>query len=357
MRSRLAAALAFGLVWLTTGAALASGPQGPETIWLLDEFNMQTFKGSDGPTHWDTGWTEYGESDGPGSGNVGVWPDFPCWNPKCMKLGGEGVALKNLGVFRAADLSGMTTGKLCFDFTRHLLGDTGGRIILRISADRGRSWSDLAVYSLTRSDASPVHQEFDIDPWLGPDTVIGFFGKGGKASAYFAVDNVEIQAENGAPPPPSSTLPTTTTSEPPAPTTTTEPPATTTSTEPPVTTTTTEPPEPTTTTVPPSTTTTTEAPTTTSTTAPPVTPGFPDGDGPVIPEPYIDSLPLALTTPPTGSDDLVHPGPITQIMATVTTSAATIGSHMLPAVALGILIALSAVAGLGRRPRDEELEG
>lgn len=352
MRSRLAAALAFGLVWLTTSAALASGPRGPDPIWLLDEFNTQTFNGSDGPTPWSTRWIEYGESDGPGSGKVGVWPDFPCWNHKCMKLGGEDVALKNLGVFRAADLSGMTTGKLCFDFKRHLLADTGGRIILRISADRGQTWTDLAVYPLTRSDASPVHQEFDIAPWLGPNTVIGFFGKGGKASAYFAVDNVEIQAEGDAPPPPSTTLTTTTTTQAPT-TTTTEPPPTTTTTEPPVTTTTTEPPATTTTTLPPSSTTTTEPPATPTTTVPPVTPQFPDGDGPVIPEPFIDSLPLGLTTPLTGSDELVHPGPTTQILATVTTSAATLGSHILPAVALGILIALFAVAGLGRRPRDE----
>jgi len=43
-----------------------------------------------------------------------------------------------------------------------------------------------------------------------------------------------------------------------------------------------------------------------------------------------------------------EPGPVTQIAASITTTAATVRSHMLSAVALGLLIAVVAVWGLGR---------
>ena len=50
-----------------------------------------------------------------------------------------------------------------------------------------------------------------------------------------------------------------------------------------------------------------------------------------------------------GEGDLPEPGPVTQIMASITVTAVTIRSHLLSAIALGLLIAAAAVIGLGRR--------
>jgi hypothetical protein len=50
-----------------------------------------------------------------------------------------------------------------------------------------------------------------------------------------------------------------------------------------------------------------------------------------------------------GEVELPEPGPVTQIMASITMTAVTIRSHLLSAIALGLLIAAAAVIGLGRR--------
>ena len=55
-----------------------------------------------------------------------------------------------------------------------------------------------------------------------------------------------------------------------------------------------------------------------------------------------------LTTMP-GEAALPEPGPVTQIMASLTVVAVTIRSHLLSAIGLGLLIAAAAVIGLGRR--------
>jgi Mg2+/citrate symporter len=63
-----------------------------------------------------------------------------------------------------------------------------------------------------------------------------------------------------------------------------------------------------------------------------------------------------LAGPATGPVD--HPGPITQLMATITSSAATLRTHLVPALVLGILLALASVAGIGGREKrvDEQPE-
>jgi hypothetical protein len=53
-----------------------------------------------------------------------------------------------------------------------------------------------------------------------------------------------------------------------------------------------------------------------------------------------------------GETPLPEPGPVTQIMASVTVTAVTIRSHLLSAIALGLLIAVAAVIGPGRRRED-----
>ncbi|NND04450.1 MAG: hypothetical protein HKN91_16870 [Acidimicrobiia bacterium] len=52
---------------------------------------------------------------------------------------------------------------------------------------------------------------------------------------------------------------------------------------------------------------------------------------------------------PTADEDIVAPGPVTQIMASITTTAITVRSHLLSAMALGLLIAVAAIWGLGKR--------
>ena len=58
------------------------------------------------------------------------------------------------------------------------------------------------------------------------------------------------------------------------------------------------------------------------------------------------------TTLPSAELEIPTPGPVTQIMASITMTAVTVRSHLLSAVVLGMLIAVAAIVGLGRRNED-----
>ena len=189
-----------------------------------------------------------------------------------------------------------------------------------------------------------MHRLYELgEKHMSEGSVVGFFGAGQKASSYFAVDNVEIQVE--IEPEPTTT-------------TTTEPPATTTSTKPPKTTTTTKPPATTSTTT---TTTVAPPPTTTTTTvasAPP--PPDPPEDISEMAR-YTEKSDLAMTELGASvamidleaEPQLPERSPITQIVATMTTSAATVRLHLLPAIALGLLVSLFVIRGVAP---EEQLE-
>lgn len=55
-----------------------------------------------------------------------------------------------------------------------------------------------------------------------------------------------------------------------------------------------------------------------------------------------------------GSVELPRPGPVTQIVASLTVTAVTVRSHLLSATGLGLLIAVAAVIGLGRHEERTE---
>ncbi|HEX9854729.1 MAG TPA: hypothetical protein VGC47_05395 [Acidimicrobiia bacterium] len=398
---RLAVSVVLTLAWLTTAAAFASASSlTTETIWVKDDFDSQGYSGSDGPDSWGPNWEELGESNGPGNGSVGVWSDSPCWDTYCLKIGGPETVVDGFGVYRPIDLGGMDHGKLCFDLRRYILDDDDdedeeedvdslfdprrGTLYAKISGDGGMSWSTLATFNMPPTDGTALHLMYDIDEYLGEDTVIKFLASG-TVDGYWAIDNVEIQAEGDgnvttttiartttttiASTTTTTTIASTTTTRPPV-TTTTKPPQETTTTTTPHETTTTEPLV-TTTTKPPAASTTTQAPesttteppadTTTTTAAPPPSqppgdPGDPGGGDEVVTNPVEGEMPHMLAGPATGPVD--HPGPITQLMATITSSAATLRTHLVPALVLGILLALASVAGIGGREKrvDEQPE-
>jgi hypothetical protein len=327
-----------------------------------DMFSAQTFSGNDGTLDYSGPWIEIGESNGPKSGYVWVWNHSYCEGEFCLKMGGTDADAQGRGAYRAVDLTDATQAKLIFDYGRELLGETStGTAVVQISPDGGNTWNSLKTISLDSDDSGlKFRTTVVITQWATTDTLIRFkITEAEGIEMYWLIDNVTVDA----------------TFEASATTTTTKPPETTTTTKPPETTTTTQPPETTTTTKPhaeepkPGETTTTRAPETTTTTPPRTTTTLArttESDGGVPPEnreALIEKTGLAVTTalppiamPSATSDDSAgprpHAEPIEALAAAFFTESGSYGGNLLPAVGLGIVIAVVSLLGVRSRRQD-----
>lgn len=359
----LVAWVAIALLAPTASAAAAgSGYQ------YRDRFDSGNYSGNLGSQLFTGDWREHDDGGGHVGGSIFIEGTDDCPTEPCVLFEIQERFMTGKGLSRGADIGGAATASFRFSYTLDLDEPTQG--ILQVAVYNGVTWAPIdAIPLLDNAAGGPYTRTYNVVPHAHADFAVGFFAHGYWDAALF-VDDVKIWGEwdEGPPPstttttlvPPVTTLPPPTTSTlPPPPTTTTKPPppttTTTTTTAPPVTTTTTTAPTTTTTTAappattaPPTTTTTTVAPGTTTRPPPPEAPLVED-------ERYTAKDALALTLNdgvmalPTKRDDIPEPSPVTQIMASITTTAITVRSHFLSAMALGLLIAVAAVWGLGRR--------
>lgn len=340
---------------------------GETTETHLDMFSAQGFGGNDGTLDYAGPWIEIGESDGPTSGYVRVWDHLYCDNALCLKVGGTDGNAGGHGAYRVVDLSGATRAKLTFESGTELLGENSrGTAVVQVSPNGGDTWSTIKTFSLDSDDGDiKFRTTIVITDWATPDTVIRFMiTEAPDLGAYWLIDNVAVEAWFEEAPATTTEPPETTTTEPPE-TTTTEPPepTTTTTTEPPETTTT-KPPEPTTTTTttrPLEPTTTTSVPRTTTSTAPPLT--FDEDVSPEDQDTMMNKSGLAVTAamPPIAvstssldesSQATPHAKPVEALAAAFFTHAGSYGGNLLPSIALGIVIAVVCILGIGSRKEE-----
>jgi len=359
MRKLALAATILTIAALTALPVLAGEVNGT----YLDGFTSQTYGGNDGTLEFNGAWIEVGEADGPTSGNVWVWDHEYCDGEFCLKMGGEDEEAEGRGVYRAVDLAGATSAKLRVDYGRELLDDESeGTAVIQVSPDGGDTWLTLKTISLDKDDGGLLTDNtFEIDEWATADTRIRFMITEAEGlKAYWLIDNVTVEVAFET-----TTKPTTTTTTTTKPTTTTTVTVqTTTTTKPRVTTTTTKPhkntesePTTTTSTVPR---TTTAIPTTTSTTLPP------DPRDALPPEEHdmmMDKTSLAVTSamPPTAMPAALsgdastltsRAQPVEMIATAFFTESGSYGGNILPAIVLGVVIAVVSLLGVSSRKRD-----
>ena len=291
MRRSLGVATSIALV-----VALASTAVAAVYLGYRDDFNAVSYWGDEGTLDWWSSWKEVGENDGAGSGAVFVNTDANCFIDKCLQIVSGGESIANLGAYRVAPTSLLTSPELSFYLKRRYLGGTGGVVKVQISNDGGATWKKtLLAKPFDASDASPVKYTFDISQWASTETAVRFVlhtPEGKSISGTVFVDSVWItgRAQTTTTTTTTTTLPETTSTTLPETTTTTTEPHSTTTTAPDETTTSSRPAEieDTTTTTVPSSTTTTEDTTSTTTAAvfiaasddPPEGPsGPPEGSG------------------------------------------------------------------------------
>jgi serine protease AprX len=173
--------------WISIDAPVrSSGTVGYYTY--RDEFSSLAYNGSNGTQNWKDGWTEIGESDGTGSGNVRVVASSHCAADNCLRIGCGSIV--GDGASRKVDLSGATLATLSFG--SKVEGGYGlGTVGLQVSANGGSSWTTLKIYGLS-STGGLVQETFDITAYIASNTMIRLYGAG-IASGYLYIDNAQIE--------------------------------------------------------------------------------------------------------------------------------------------------------------------
>ena len=331
------AALLVGLTLLGTMIALPAFATTPDSTYL-DTFGTQSFGGNDGDRDFSGPWIEMGESNGPTVGYVWVWDHPYCDGAFCLKMGGIDQEAAGHGAYRAVDLTGATWAKFSFKYGFEALDDDSeGSAVVQVSPDGGGSWTTLETVDLDSDDRGlEDSKSFDITEWATSVTLIRFMiTEAENLELYWLIDNVTVQATFEG-------TSTTTTAPPTTVSTSTKPKATTS------TTTTTQPR------------TTTTMPRTTTTTVPPV-PGVdvPSEDHDTM----MDKKGLAIVqaTPPMAmpaiatsgdSESFQHAEPVEALAAAFFTDSGNYGGNLLPSIALGIVIAVVTLLGIGSRKED-----
>jgi len=380
-----------GVALITAVVALPAFAKASESTFL-DTFATQSYNGNEGTRNFKGPWREINEGNGPTTGDVSVANHPYCDGAWCLKIGGSGSGFTDRGVHRAVDLAEATWAQLVFDYGRELPDDdSDGTAVVQISSNGGDSWSTLKTIALDQDDdGTRFRTTIVISKWASRDTVIRFkITEAENLDAYWLIDNVSVESTYMSPAttitePPTSTTTTTepkstttttddpettTTTRPLATTTTTTPPETTTTTRPLATTTTTTPPETTTTTTePPQTTTTrplepttTTVPVTTTSTAPPLT--FDEAVSPEDQDTMMNKSGLTVTAAmpriaiPTSAVEgstqaRTHAEPVEALAAAFFTHAGSYGGNLLSSIALGIVIAVVCLLGIGSRKEE-----
>lgn len=191
-RERLAADPRVTRLWDDHRLGIATGSV------VRDEFGSASYSGSDGTASWAGPWQEEGEADGPGDGRLQVVPGNKCASSKCLEIGGSGVGLNGFGLRRGADLQGVATAKLSFSYRRQVTAAGDGRLSVQISDDAGASWSTIAIYELSASDAAHVAESFDVTAWAAAGTDIRFLGSGRETGAVIYLDDVELALDGSS---------------------------------------------------------------------------------------------------------------------------------------------------------------
>lgn len=382
MRRAVAVLAALGAWVLMMGLVVHAAPAaaGSATFQYLDRFGSGTYNGNNGTDDFQGPWWENNDWGGPSNGFVTIESGGNCPGERCASISGDPASFWGTGIMRWAKTKDAANVQLSFRYSIDLHESTNG--YLNVAVFDGNNWQ--LVHTIWLADfeddrgGEVQNKQLDVSQYANVDFMVGFFAHDDWHADFF-LDRVEVSGEweSGATttsttttsstttPPSSSTTTTTSTTSPPATTTTTTaPPATTTTTTtnaPVTTTTTTRPPATPTTRVPG---TTTVAPTTTLVALPPVT-TVPPTTAVVVPVVPIEddvryneklaliNAPLEgeIITLPAPEQEIVPPGPVTQIMASITTTAITVRSHLLSAMALGLLIAVAAIWGLGKREK------
>ena len=168
---------AWDRTWGTNGAMACARSSGN----MLDRFQTLTYTNNDGSDAWSGGWVDI---DGnPLNGSILV-----------QGVGQLAVRANNSTdwIYRQADLSGVASAMVSFDYENDFPGSSGGLIYFQVSKDGGATYTTLAGFSATSNTVSSTFSA-DISSYASSSTRVRFqiVGKS-SPTRQLTVDNVQI---------------------------------------------------------------------------------------------------------------------------------------------------------------------
>lgn len=178
-----------------------TSPAGGDNAWLTlfsststfrDEFSTTVYSRNDGTNAWSTNWTESGEGTNPTGGDIQI----------VSNLGDNRLRLQdnNLSIEREANLNGVTSATLTFDYRRVGLDGTGDYVAIDVSNNGGGSWTELSprIQGPT-NDGGFTGTSYDITAYIASNTRIRFRTSSGLGNTDIVyIDNVEISTSGAA---------------------------------------------------------------------------------------------------------------------------------------------------------------
>ena len=188
----------FQATWITTPRSSCSAQS------VADSFPAISYSHNSGSTNWSGDWTEIGESDGASSGIARVRSDL-CTSGYCLRLGvpsgNTPQTYSNKGVYRETDLTEALSATLSFVYRKGV--NQGSQfVILSISNNGGRSWTQLQSYLFNSTNTSPVYASFDISAYAASNTQIRFLASGNNAESGMYIDDIDISYQLSCTPSP-----------------------------------------------------------------------------------------------------------------------------------------------------------
>ena len=157
------------------------------TLIVRDEFNTSSYSNNDGSEPWGSDWQEFGESNGPGAGEIEIDNESFCLEGLCLVVDSE--SGPNAGIFREVDLSNAELATLSFFYGIEPEG-TGGVINLDVSSDGGATWTTLETFLLDLSISDQI-ATFDLTPYMATNTQLRFIVAG--AYGELGIDNIQVE--------------------------------------------------------------------------------------------------------------------------------------------------------------------
>lgn len=149
---------------LNSGSAEAASVSATESV--RDEFQSVSFGNNDGSVDWLGNWTEIGETDGPGNGDVRI-----------SSINNDSEHVLRIrdgrrGVERSVDLNDATSATLNLKYRRRGLGSDSDYVKIELSSDGGNTWTEIDRISGPENDSQLQPASYDISAHVGSVVVI-----------------------------------------------------------------------------------------------------------------------------------------------------------------------------------------
>ncbi|MEZ4684357.1 MAG: hypothetical protein R2932_60115 [Caldilineaceae bacterium] len=159
---------------------------------VRDDFDQISFAGNNGAIPWAAPWSELGEVDGPGNGNVAV---TSFWGGALQGLRLQGA---QMGAARAVQLGAARDAHMGLAFRRKGFTATD-YVVVELSTDGGATWHELTRFTGPTTDAEIQYTDHALSAYLADRVMVRLLtAPNMSADAAFYLDAIDIRPDYAA---------------------------------------------------------------------------------------------------------------------------------------------------------------